>query len=94
MLIAENGGVYVSGEMITIVLSALGLILALTGGFGWLIHRIDGVRDEIDGVRDEIVEVKLSVAEVKISVARLEGRMDACSGPSTERGPAAGLQLK
>lgn len=79
-----------SGEMLTIALSAVGLILALAGGFGWVIHRIDGVRTdlsaEIGGLRGEIVEMK-------VAIARIEGRLDARSSPPDEGRAVTGLQL-
>ncbi len=62
-------------EALTVILTALGLLITLGGGaavgLAWVVRRIDAVEtrlaDRIDGVHSE-------VTEVKIAVARLEGR--------------------
>lgn len=58
-----------SAEMITTLVGVASILLALAGAFGWMIHRIDGVRDQlgsrIDKVGDELVEVKIAVAHIE-----------------------------
>lgn len=49
--IGENRGVYVSGEVITIVTSAVGLLCSLAGGFAWMVQRMDRAVGE---VREEL----------------------------------------
>lgn len=59
-----------SAELITLVSGAVGRMLTVAAGFGWMIRRMDALEyrlsARIDGVTDEIVEVK-------IAIARLEG---------------------
>lgn len=54
---------YVSAEVLTIVISAAGLAVTILGAFfasfAWMIRRMDGVKNE--------------TTEVKIAVARFEG---------------------
>ncbi|MCK0111032.1 hypothetical protein MWU75_02605 [Ornithinimicrobium sp. F0845] len=75
---------YVSGEVITIAISAVGLLCALAGGFAWTIQRMDRavreVREELKashaGLAAEISGVRQELGEVKVGVARLEGRLE------------------
>ncbi|HCS61376.1 MAG TPA: hypothetical protein DIW46_08275 [Microbacterium sp.] len=60
---------YMSAEMITTLVGIVSMLLALAGGFGWMIHRIDGVESKlgsrIDKVADELVEVKVAIARIE-----------------------------
>ncbi len=86
--LGQNGGMYVSAEMITTIVSVAGLFLALAGAFGWLIHRMDhrmdvmrkdlgddlkAVRQEVADVRHDMAGLRQELIEVKVAVARLEG---------------------
>lgn len=70
----QNGEMYMSAELIGIVIAAVSLLVTMiggfVGGFGWVIRRMherfDQVNARIDGVQREMTEVK-------IAVARLEG---------------------
>lgn len=66
-----------SAEMITTIASLVALLLALAGGFGWMIQRTDRVRqdlgNEFRGVRQEIKEVGDELGEAEVAMARLEG---------------------
>ncbi|WEK61145.1 MAG: hypothetical protein P0Y60_17870 [Candidatus Microbacterium colombiense] len=72
---------FVSAEIIAIIISAVGLMLTMgtmmLAGFAWCVRRIDAVDQRlgarIDAVAADVNELKISVAELKISVARLEG---------------------
>ncbi|MFT4157358.1 MAG: hypothetical protein QM630_05435 [Microbacterium sp.] len=76
---------FVSAEILTIVLSAIGIVLSLGtsmfAGLAWVVRRIDAVDDKLS-TRIDAVDLKLSaridalaaeMTEVKIAVARLEG---------------------
>lgn len=75
----QNGDVYVSDEMIAIVVSAatlmLGVGLALTSGFAWMIRRPDAqferLGDRLSGVERELVEIKIAVARIEGPPRRL-----------------------
>ena len=81
----QNGGMFVSVESITIVLSAIGVVLSLGasifGGLAWVVRRIDSVEGRLSGRIDSIEErlggridaLATEVTELKIAVARLEG---------------------
>ena len=78
-----------SPETLTIVISAIGIVLTLGtsmfGGLTWVIHRmdarIDGVEEKltarIDGVEEKLTAridgLAADVTDLKIAVARLEG---------------------
>lgn len=70
-----------SVEMITTLVGVVSMLLALAGGFGWMIHRMDGVEDKlgarIDGVERNldarIDKVADELVEVKVAIARIEG---------------------
>lgn len=72
---------YMSVEMITTLVGIVSILLALAGGFGWMIHRIDGVErklgSRIDGVENNlgsrIDKVADELVEVKVAIARIEG---------------------
>lgn len=78
---AQNGGVYMSAELIGVVLTGLGVVITLglgmLSGFAWVSRRIDRVEDKlstrIDGVEAEMSGLHNEMTEVKIAVARLEG---------------------
>lgn len=62
-----------SVETITMLVSTVSILLALAGGFGWMIHRMDSRIDSvesklgarIDRVADELVEMKIAVARIE-----------------------------
>ena len=72
-----------SAELITLVSGAVGMMLTVAAGFGWMIRRMDARMDSLetrltrrlDGVADELVEVK-------IAIARLEGPQRRLIAPS------------
>ncbi|WP_350351034.1 hypothetical protein ABS642_16890 [Microbacterium sp. A8/3-1] len=80
---------YVSAETLTIVISAIGIVLtlgaSLFAGFAWMVRHIDERIDAVDkklSARIDSVEEKLGaridaladeVTGVKIAIARLEG---------------------
>src|SRR5699024_8720955 len=43
----DNGGMYMSAEMLTTLLTGLGILLSFAGAFGWLILRMDSFRTEL-----------------------------------------------
>ena len=77
----HNGGMYLSGEMISVILVAAGLLITLGGGFfaglAWLLRRMDERFDKVDERFDKVDErmsgLQSELNEVKVSVARLEG---------------------
>lgn len=84
----QNGSVFMSVEVLTIIIAAASLFVALGGGlfagFAWMLRRMDErfdkvddkfekVYKEFDKVREEMSELRADLTEVKISVARLEG---------------------
>jgi len=79
----------VSVEIITIVISAVGLLLALGGtmfaGFAWCIRRSDSLRTDLAGVEESlgarIDGVRADLAEVEKS---LGARIDAVAADTTE----------
>lgn len=74
-----------SAEMITTIVGVVSMLLALAGGFGWMINRTDAqfaeVRRDlgarIDKTNDElgarIDKTTGELVEVKIALARVEG---------------------
>jgi hypothetical protein len=76
---------HMSVEMITTIVGVVSMLLALAGGFGWMIHRfdarLDGVESKlaarIDGDEDKlgarIDKVSEELVEVKVAIARIEG---------------------
>lgn len=75
-------------EIVTTLASAATMLIALAGGFGWLITRMDArfaaqdarldarfdrVDARIDKLEARAGEVEHQLSEVKIAVARLEG---------------------
>jgi hypothetical protein len=86
--LGHNGSVYMSVETITMLGSPVSILLALAGGFGWMIHRMDSRIDSVEsrlGARIDSVDVRIDglgarldrvadeLVEVKIAVARIEG---------------------
>jgi len=69
-----------SAEVITNLSTTVGLILAIGGGFAWMLHRMDAVRDELKGdiveLGRDVVQVQKDVVQVHVSMARLEGRLE------------------
>ncbi|MGB4780407.1 hypothetical protein [Microbacterium sp.] len=68
---------HVSAEMIAIILTGVGLLFALAGGFGWMIVRMDAqfavLGAKIDGVQQEVNATKVAVAHLEgMHVKRLE----------------------
>lgn len=63
-----------SVETITMVISAVSLLLTFAAGFAWMIKRTD---ERFDGVEsrltERIVGVERELVEVKIAIARIEG---------------------
>lgn len=74
-----------SVEMITTLVGVVSMLLALAGGFGWMIHRMDSRMDSFEirlGARIDTVEEKLGAridkvaseqVELKVAIARIEG---------------------
>ncbi len=76
---------YVSVEVITMLATAVTLLVAIISGFGWMINRMDARFAEVVArfdARFEAQDAKLDarfdrieqeIVEVKIAIARLEG---------------------
>ena len=76
---------YVSVEVITMLATAVTLLVAIISGFGWMINRMDArfaevvarfdarfeAQDAKFGARFDRIEQE--IVEVKIAIARLEG---------------------
>ncbi|MFB4350533.1 hypothetical protein [Microbacterium sp. CR_7] len=70
---------FVSAEIIAVVLSAVGIVVTLGAsmfvGFAWCVRRTDAVErrlnDRIDAVGHETTEVKIAVARLEGPVPRL-----------------------
>lgn len=70
-----------SVETITMVVGIVSMLLALAGGFGWVIRRMDARIDaseqkfsaRIDSLEGKVDRVATELVEVKIAVARIEG---------------------
>lgn len=45
---AQNGGMYVSEDSIVTVVSMVALLIALGGGFAWVVQRMDGLSKNVD----------------------------------------------
>lgn len=83
-----------SAEVLTTLSTAVGMLIAFSSGFSWMIHRmdqaIDGVRSELKAeiapVKGEIAELRAEVVKVQVAVARLEGLIEG----RAESAPAAG----
>src|SRR5690606_29284909 len=84
----DNGGVFVSTDVVTMLASLVTILVALFGGFAWMIRRMDAgfaaqdARFEarfaaqdarFDRVDDRLGRVEQELTEVKIAIARLEG---------------------
>lgn len=61
---------YMSTETITILIGIVSLLLALAGGFGWMVHRMDRMGAELNGRMDRMSD---ELVEVRIAIARVEG---------------------
>src|SRR5699024_12122825 len=46
--LAQNGGMYVSEDSIVTIVSAFGLLIALGGGFAWVVQRMDAFSKNMD----------------------------------------------
>ncbi|MDR6143101.1 hypothetical protein QE375_002655 [Microbacterium foliorum] len=89
----QNGSMFVSAEIITIVLSAVGLLLTLGGtmfaGFAWCIRRSDALRTDLTnvekslGARIDGVERKLT-ARIDGVESSLGARIDTVAADTTE----------
>ncbi|WP_448721320.1 hypothetical protein [Microbacterium natoriense] len=77
---------FVSVESITIVLSAIGVVLSLGasifGGLAWVVRRIDSVEGRLSG-RIDSVEERLS-GRIDSVEERLGGRIDSLATEVTE----------
>lgn len=74
-----------SPDILATILSAVGVLLAMAGGFGWVIARLDSRLDlglsgleqrlstRIDVLSEEVGGLRGDVADLKVAVARLEG---------------------
>ncbi len=82
-----------SAEVLTTLSTTVGLILAISGGFAWMIHRmdhaIDGLRTELKAdmaeLKSEIADLRADGVQLQVGMARLEGRFEgrAESAPAT-----------
>ncbi|GAB3630756.1 hypothetical protein GCM10027421_01090 [Microbacterium shaanxiense] len=67
-----------SVEMITTLVGVVSMLLALAGGFGWMIHRMDSRMDSCEsrlGARIDDVETKLG-ARIDAVEEKLGARID------------------
>ncbi|WDH79490.1 response regulator [Microbacterium esteraromaticum] len=71
---------YMSAETITILIGIVSLLLALAGGFGWMIHCIDRMGTELNGRMDR-------------TGAELNGRMDRMGAELNGRMDRMGAEL-
>ncbi|MFT4050907.1 MAG: response regulator [Microbacterium sp.] len=74
----QNGGMFVSIETITTVISGVSLLLAFFGAFGWMIHRTDG---QLHTLRTEMVDQNTATrtelsARIDKSETELGARID------------------
>lgn len=76
-----------SAEVLTTLSTTVGLILAIGGGFAWMIHRMDhsigGLRTELKG---EIADLRTEIVHLQVAVARLEGRFEGRAEASSAAG--------
>ena len=85
---SQNLGMYVSAEVLAIVVSAIGLAVTVLGGMfafarflpSRMDRKFDEVREEFRDVREEIAVLRSDlhavdddVADLKVAVARIEG---------------------
>ncbi|MBY6060291.1 response regulator [Microbacterium esteraromaticum] len=68
---------YMSTETITILIGIASLLLALAGGFGWMVHRMDRIGAELNGRMDRM-GAELNGRMDRMG-AELNGRMDRMS---------------
>jgi hypothetical protein len=68
---------FVSVEVITMIASAVSVIVAFASACGWVIRRMDARFERVDArfdrLEDRLSGVEHELTEVKISIARLEG---------------------
>lgn len=67
--VGHNRGMYMSVETITMLVSAVSILLALAAGFGWMIHRMDSRLDDVEnrlGTRIEKVADELADVENRL----------------------------
>jgi len=74
----DNGGVYMSAEILTTLLTGLGLLLTFAAAFGWLILRMDAFRtelkDDMGALRTELKEdIGTLRTELKGEIQSLRG---------------------
>jgi hypothetical protein len=70
-------GVHMSADTIVTIISVATMLIALAGGFGWTVQRMDARFAEVNArfveVNARIDRVTDELTEVKVAVARLEG---------------------
>lgn len=60
-----------SAEMLTTLLTGLGLLLSFVGAFGWLVHRMDAIAERLDGrITDTRTELKGDLSELRTEFKR------------------------
>lgn len=84
----QNGEMYMSAELIGIIIAGVGLLVPIVGCFVWMIRRTDELTARMDqrfakfeenfNARFDLVIARIDglqheMTEVKIAVARLEG---------------------
>ncbi|MEW1976687.1 hypothetical protein AB0301_16655 [Microbacterium profundi] len=75
-----------SVEMITTLVGVVSMLLALAGGFGWMIHRMDSRVDSFEirlGARIDDVETKLG-ARIDSVEEKLGARIDKVANEQVE----------
>lgn len=76
----QNGGVYVSPEILTTVIAFAAFLAALGTGFGWTIRRSDAqfhdLGAKVDGVADRVGTVEHHVGALAQRAEAAEARMD------------------
>ncbi|MGV2982218.1 hypothetical protein ACNPNP_00820 [Microbacterium sp. AGC85] len=75
-----------SVEMITTLVGVVSMLLALAGGFGWMIHRMDSRMDSCEsrlGARIDDVETKLG-ARIDAVEEKLGARIDKVASEQVE----------
>lgn len=78
---SKNGGMFMSVEVFTMLASAATILVALAGGFGWMLTRMDArfvaqdarLDARFNGLDACVGGVAHELSEVKIAIARLEG---------------------
>lgn len=78
----KNGDMYISAEMLTTLLTGLGLLLSLVAAVGWITHRMYSIAERLDArITSACAELKEDFAvlrtEIKGDIAELRTELKA-----------------